>query len=701
MMYKRSLLLLFLAIAGSQTVLAHSGVDEAPQPLPQPEKALLGSFVDAEILSEHNKIIVYGQRAERMFVRVEKEVQFVFNTTEAIDKYGSLRLPESVDPAYDYQAIPWDKRDTWHRPFYASLQMKKFEAFILDKNNEWEPIGTTKSVGGRSEFIEQIERRLEYYNYDLQGLKPGHQVLVRYSWEIPYDVNAKLFNCWRYFFNGKLDKAKFSLTVVAPKRLFNTFQATQPDSMWVEGSRQYRKWKRKEVIGCIQEKNARPYEALDHVNLTLNTNSLNYQFVDNVTGLARNSSYWVNEVKYRERRALWLLRLAKKPRFFDKQNIQMETFMERTTSGMSRNSPHAKLIALHHTIADDFTYQQDSLYYYGFDVGLERIGDHTSEKILRDISRFNMYVKMSSRLGLMYSTCYLSDKRVGLIGSNYMSPIWNNDFAFVFPTQTGTLYLHPKKARFGLKANEFPFYWENSSALMVNLNILYGEDPEQKHFLTLPSSDAEQNYRHTSVEAKVATKDGDIDYRSRIVLSGQFSTLTRGNYLYGYQDSTINPRYFATIFDRDGVRVTRNENTSQNEGFPFGCQLEVEFTEKQYGSNTVSLAGWFNAYYPEASTERPREQDFYQDFLFRDHFDYLVKFDAPITVLNLAELNKVVETPYYTIVLRAEHQSETTVMLVLDYQLKESIVPASQYHQMVDLQRVLKEMDALKIRYEL
>ena len=71
-----------------------------------------------------------------------------------------------------------------------------------------------------------------------------------------------------------------------------------------------------------------------------------------------------------------------------------------------------------------------------------------------------------------YSTAYLMDERIGIMDDGWMTPMWDSDFLIGVKDDQQVLWMHPKRGPVGLWANELPFYWQGTSALLMTSELL-------------------------------------------------------------------------------------------------------------------------------------------------------------------------------------------------------------------------------------
>ena len=71
-----------------------------------------------------------------------------------------------------------------------------------------------------------------------------------------------------------------------------------------------------------------------------------------------------------------------------------------------------------------------------------------------------------------------------------------------------------------------------------------------------PISNPKDNFRKVQIMANVDIDNNHTDFKARVILSGQYSTLTRYAYFGKPVDSTINKKYFDPVWNiSDKIRL--------------------------------------------------------------------------------------------------------------------------------------------------
>ena len=159
-------------------------------------------------------------------------------------------------------------------------------------------------------------------------------------------------------------------------------------------------------------------------------------------------------------------------------------------------------------------------------------------------------------------------------------------------------------------------------------------------------------------------------FETRLNLSGQFSTLTRGFYLYGEMDSTLEACYYKPVYDlSSSSKLVSKEMTSRKTTFPYECNFKLKYTDESVltssGSGTykLSLKNWFNNLYDNSPEVKNRVTAYYPDFVYSDMHRYMIKLDKNVEITNLNDFNFKEENSYGKYVVALKAIDETSYML--------------------------------------
>ena len=534
---------------------------------------------DAIILNEENSIKVFGVKSEFITVNFQKRLRIKYLTQTGIDNYSTFTLPESFDPLYDFRyASLLNKQNSFYGPKYFDTKVIWFAARVIKKNGSVVDAIIKDQILKDTVIYNKKFYRSFFYQFSIKELEPGDELEVHYNTEIPYDPNWFRFNSNRIFFHGSIPKQKYTITLECPKKLEYSLLNCKADSTFETDKRIIHYWQKKNLPGCMSEPGAKPHLKLPHIVYNIHEDDYRY-YTKHMSGELIPIPFWNYILRIREAKAAWLKRVAEKM-IRDKQNTMVNKFISETSQGVTDTVSFIRARKVHHAIAETFKYHNDHAFFAEIDIGLERMGSYTEKKTLREISRYNLYAKILNRLNTHYYTAYLMDKRIATLSKGYISPLIDNDFAFVIlSNDKKPVYLYPKRSRYGYEVDELPFYWENTPVMLVSIFKLWADYKVDLNFIQTPPSNEQNNFRTSSVLATISLNPAVINFEATVTLSGQFSTITREYYQYGYKDPTINPLYYTRICDIGGnPKLINSEITSHQSVYPFKTNLKVKYT---------------------------------------------------------------------------------------------------------------------------
>ncbi len=415
------------------------------------------------------------------------------------------------------------------------------------------------------------------------------------------------------------------------------FNNAKPDSISEEKQRKEYFWKRDQLAGCMDEPNSRPYLSLPYFVLSIKPKefmcTLPYSFEEKFV-----PSY-VLAVYGREASHLGILRSVDQG-VKSSQYLQMDKFIASKSEGITDDTLQIQQLEnIHNAITNEFVFANDIDVFKKIDTRDERIGDYLSSQTLRDISRYSTYVALVSKIGLGYFTAYLMDKRIGELSDAFISPMFDGDYLIAPILKNDKLhFIYPKKAKFGYYLDELPFYFENTKTRLINVNdYLDYKTPlaEQFRNITTYSSGITYNVRKSNVLVDADLENLSVKFDARILLLGQYSTMTRGLYKNNFTEPSINKKYGQKIWEiNKQSQLIKQEIVSEEKLFPFKTNIKAQYAcidllKKEGAVYTISLENWFNHIICTDIAEK-RNLDFYPDFKGTDTYSYIIQFTKPV-----------------------------------------------------------------------
>lgn len=339
----------------------------------------------------------------------------------------------------------------------------------------------------------------------------------------------------------------------------------------------------------------------------------------------------------------------------DKTTVAIKKFYAEHADSVGETSAFNTINALHKTITYDFDYQDDSLYWKGEDYRLARLDEFLEKRTLRQISRYKLYTGLFDISDMPYFGSLVVDKRLDEISMNHPTPLEQYSTLFSTKHEGRYFFFRPKLSRFGYSVNEFPFYYEGTLGLSASQSIENLYDPGSLRFVEISNSSKDHNYRITNCLVQIEPAQGSCSFKTKLKLSGQFSTLQRGTYLHNHMDSTINLGYFQMIYNlTDHTKLIKSDMVNHHEYFPFKTDFQLEYHDntliEKTGDNLtrIDISNWCNFVFPENFNASGRQLAYYPDFKHSDVFRYRIVMSTPVDILNTELFNRQIENEFGT-----------------------------------------------------
>ncbi|NND77138.1 MAG: hypothetical protein HKN39_03035, partial [Flavobacteriales bacterium] len=593
---------------------------------------------------------------------------------------------------YERQFIPINEKA--YGPYF-NTKIVFFAGRILKANGETETAIARYAFPDSRKLIGQEFEIVYRYFIEIINLEPGDVLEYHYKYEIPLDVNWMHFNSGRIFHHGHIAKQDYELKLEYPKKLRNTVIGDECDDNFTANKVTTHIWKKMNLPAALDEVASRPHLDLPHIIYKFNENNISFVFKHPRTGQILPSPYHTYMIKKRQDKDFWYRRVALRRLVLDKQGRMFRSWI----SGVSHetDTPLEKLRKTHSDIARNFEYLSDEEYYLAYDLGLERMGTFIKERKLRDISRHNIYTKLLNRLGFEnYKVLYTLDKRSGDISKDHTTNLYFGERLY-FSNDTNNTFLFSKRTQTGYELNELPFYWQGTKAIGYTIGELFDEDVQAFRTTEIPI-DTIPDKRSTKSEVNVKVGKGIMDFATDLKLEGQFSTLTRGVYLYNELDSTINPSYGIKIYEVGGkIYLKKRELISLMDDKPFQAEFDMEYTavDKLQGSEdklSISMGGLFNFVLWDDLDLENRHTTFYPDFSFQDDFSYILTFDKALE--KISKENAFIENNIGSFSFSIEQLSEKEIRINAGWILTGEPVPANEMSDLEDLYDAIKDLQS-------
>jgi hypothetical protein len=671
---------------------------------------------DAVILSEKTEIeLIHNNLYDRYNYDylLNKTLRIKFLTANGIEKFRRFSLPESNDPFSDNYKKPTDSTSHGHQPKGDFDFMNYFSARLVHADGTTSDLTITDSSEIESFFLNIYAKGQVYFantstswpdkkafavHFNIMDIKPGDEVEIAYSVKHVFLAN-------RIFFHGALPKQLCEVKLIYNSNLDLFFVTQFNNAMYIDSTNNYKKasyrWVYNNLPACIFEKGARPYKDLPHIayyrhfkdygEINPSTNEITVYKPYNWQVVLANGATFEDIDKERAMNEM-----------LDKSTVSFNKFFSQQTNGIPDSLTLKKVLSVHDTLVEVFDYQDDDAYYKGLDLKKSRFSEFTDQHKLREISRYEIYERMFRKLYLKYATTVLLDKRLEAMDFNKFALPISLHHVFCVPTGKQTLFLNPKQHRFGWYANEFPFYLEDILLLQIpqraesdaNANIDW-RTVDFKVSRT-PYSSVNDNTRSTNVKVEL-NASSPVKFDARVSLKGQFSTLTRGFYLYNYVDYSVNDKYYHKIWNIcDDVKPTWNVSSKSN-NFPYDFNFTASYQSAKIltlenGCSKLSMKSWFPFITEMEATTSKRVLPYYFDFAGNDTYRYFIKCDKPVQIINAKDYERNVDTEYFTYLCKITQPQPDVIMIESMLVTKKEMIPP---HLVNGYLEVCKSADAL------
>lgn len=664
----------------------------------------------AAAVFEYDSLEVYtsGKKAALIRVYFKRSYRVRIQSGEAVNDFRNIILPEWWDPKLYFHA-PLEYNMGKH---LSGVIIEKFNARITKANGEVitpKPKPQYNSV----RFLSVKEERFgdaSEFTYTLDDLQEGDILEVDYNYSALYGENFFSLITFRIFFHGKYPILKKDFSFVKHKELeaeVTTFNSDEPAN--IDEKETTYSWHLEDLPGCMEEAGIRPHLDLPYVIISL----LPYEMIYTLpyTYIERFIPFYIFGPTVRESRHLQIVRA-----FIEGVNSKdynyIRTFIKARTEGLAPDTTgYTQLYTIHNYIAENCTYVFDEEYYNYDDPRKERMGEFLNAGKIRDRSRYDVYVGLISGINLGYLTGYLADKRSGVISNEYFEPTLSNDYLLVAMLTSGAVqFIYPKKERFGYFLAELPFYFENTLVRLIYLDdYRYYKEPISEEFrkTKTPASNFSENVRHQTATVEVDLDNLTVRLNASISLSGQFSTLGRGSYMYGRCDPSVNPAYcekFGESFAED-VQPEAYKVNSVNQDFPFKTSISTSLKADDAISSSgeeiiLDLSGWFNHISDDMLNAKNRVLPYYPDFQYTDTYIYQINFNREIEFLDPPPIIGI-ENSYGGIMMNYSKQADGSLVIMSKVIVSAEKVSVSSIKDVSDIQDKMQEINKLKIRLSL
>jgi hypothetical protein len=261
--------------------------------------------------------------------------------------------------------------------------------------------------------------------------------------------------------------------------------------------------------------------------------------------------------------------------------------------------------------------------------------------------------------------------------------MYDNDLLFAAILGNNSLaFLIPKSDRNNYYCEELPFYYEDTKTFLMYTYDYAGYKRnfnETVRLINTPGSTIKDNFRKTNSMARINISENNISFTTKISLSGQYSTLTRFDYLNYPVDSTINPLYHSKVWEIGHKQADIDYKVDPPQYYyPFKTGITANYSVSGIISSendliTIDLSGWIKHVVYTAFESDNRFTDFYPDFPGYDSYVYLLDFNQPVTIVFKPEDNTI-DNDFAKYTFNIQQSSENQILINSYYLVKSKMV---------------------------
>ena len=219
---------------------------------------------------------------------------------------------------------------------------------------------------------------------------------------------------------------------------------------------------------------------------------------------------------------------------------------------------------------------------------------------------------------------------------------------------------------------------------------------EEMRIINTPSSTMKDNSRIINSMVTADLNNAELQFSTKITLTGQYSTVTRCIYTGQPFDSTIHPTYAMKPWEISaGSELKSLKPNGTQYYFPFKFTAEAKYSDKTLLSVeddkfTIDLSGWFrHVIYRDLQSET-RFLDFYPDFSGTDSWAYMITFNEPVEIVTKPDAINI-DTEFGKFVFEIKQLNETQLLVNSYFAVKTLMVKKENISAVEDIyQAILK-----------
>lgn len=602
---------------------------------------ILITLSQSEKYKDYNAVILHEETTLDVGIRNIKRYQVIqFNDEAAIEKYNLFRVPIAMDP--HLAALESNYRnETNDFPKLLFEKINFFDARII-RNGEFVKAVLDELAYKREERIGKHLLPMYVHYFYVRNLEPGDQLEVIISHQWPMYI-------FQYYLNEILPKQEAYITI------HNTYMGkiNVYTNLLVDSLKSYEKTADDKTHVAV-------FENLEPINPKLQTNVRDLPRIEMYLGKTpeRSTQLFAEDIidtlSWSEVLYGYVTTIGpNEPRsweIYDDQSYRTTLFYNKVKKLTSDTTDGAHLMSfIHNYVVDEMEFKNDFNYFIHDKPGYEEMGTYLKNGIFREAARKIFYFNMADRINQPYYKTFLQDRRAFCLDTSVVSPLYYDYLSYVMFDKDSVISVYfPKCHRFGWYANELPFYFTGENIFLIPQNIprsIYDIGPNfiQYPVIYIQPSPHKMNKKKVEAKVNVSLAKQHTSIQSEISLSGQFSTLIRGYYQYGWMDTTISPTYYADLCKK--IEGTEIKLKTGQKTFPFlhSFTLNVPSYQNVFAtmdsSYIIDLANLIHIHYENLEVKYFKA-NFRYDFTGKEEFIIELNFDQLVYIESMDHYNQ-------------------------------------------------------------
>lgn len=550
-------------------------------------------------LKDKREIQFDGKPKRVQSATISRKYEILVATEEGINRIKRFTFPENLDPIY-YDVTAGIKNINPHllplRIDEFRLRVKRGNTYV-ETHTKFEEYVREYYVNSRDLTLNKETSR----HLDIKNLQKGDVIIVEYQITLEYLANEFQLRSFRLFLHDKYPKVKSELRIKFKENLdIRVEPKNGGEADKIYGSDQLLfKWERENLPGALGEPNGKPHINLPYVEVFIP----NAVYYDPAISRMKNHGFYNGQVSQK----------------IGSTSKQFQLLRKYTSDSLNLSKTE-RVKRFQNQIAKDFRYDNDSSFFAGDRLlNMPKFGSDLVNQRLRESNKLELYNNLLFANQLEYAAIFLCDSRIGSMSKTWLQPIYQSDILFMpLVDEDSILLLLPKDQQHGYFTDELPFYFEGGVAEMVFLNPIVNSSLPRSHadrellFCTIPESNPDSNVRTTNISIFIDSLEKEILFQFDLSLKGQFSTLTRSNYITNEQRRFVNRQYGYKIWNGLDTIKTSHKLISINENRPFTTKFQGGFITEELILPIAHIIPDFGV--------QERTVPYYPDFRCKDEF---------------------------------------------------------------------------------